>query len=156
MLTTLVIIYCLGAALISGVFFAFSTFVMKALFELPAVQGIAAMRRINVVVLNPLFLGVFMGTAALGVACALAAFLPWAGLDSWLLIGAALAYLIGCFGVTAACNVPRNERLAPMADESAEAAAYWPTYYREWLFWNHVRTLASMVAAALAALALAA
>jgi uncharacterized membrane protein len=38
----------LGSGLIAGVFFAFSTFVMKALARLPAAHGIAAMQSINV------------------------------------------------------------------------------------------------------------
>ena len=38
----------LGCAMMSGVFFAFSTFVMKALARLPAEQGVAAMQAINV------------------------------------------------------------------------------------------------------------
>lgn len=63
--------------------------------------------------------------------------------------------MIGSFGVTAAFNVPRNERLAPLAPDSAEAADYWPRYVREWLWWNHVRTVASLAAAACAAAALA-
>ena len=58
MLTALALLACVGAGTVGGVFFAFSTFVMKALAQLPARQGIAAMQRINVVVLNPLFLGV--------------------------------------------------------------------------------------------------
>ena len=63
MLTSLPLLVCLGAGTIGGVFFGFSTFVMKALAQLSEAQGIAAMQRINVVVLNPLFLGVFVGTA---------------------------------------------------------------------------------------------
>lgn len=55
----------LGSGLIAGVFFAFSNFVMKALSRVPSAEGLAAMQSINVMVLNPLFLGVFMGTAAL-------------------------------------------------------------------------------------------
>ena len=56
----------LGCGLIAGFFFAFSVSVMKALGKIPPAQGIAAMQSINVVVINPVFLGVFMGTA---VAC---------------------------------------------------------------------------------------
>lgn len=51
MLTSLPLLVCIGAGLIGGVFFAFSSFVMKALAELPAAHGIDAMQRINVVVL---------------------------------------------------------------------------------------------------------
>jgi uncharacterized membrane protein len=43
----------LGCGLIAGVFFAFSTFVMKALGSLLPAQGIAAMQSINLAVLNP-------------------------------------------------------------------------------------------------------
>jgi uncharacterized membrane protein len=71
------------------------------------------------------------------------------------LLAAGLSYLVGSFGVTMAFNVPRNNRLARMAAESAEAAAYWPVYVREWLFWNHVRTAASLLSTAAAALSLA-
>lgn len=59
----------LGSGLIAGAFFAFSTFVMKALSRLPAREGIAALRSIDVVVLNAWFLGVFLGTAVLCVPC---------------------------------------------------------------------------------------
>jgi len=154
MLTSLPLLVCLGAGLVGGVFFAFSSFVMKALGELPAEHGVAAMQRINVVVLNPYFLGVFVGTAVLALVCILAGFFPWGTTRSALLLGAGASYLVGSFGVTAAFNVPRNERLAKLDPDSASARDYWPMYRREWLFWNHVRTAASLVSAALAALAL--
>lgn len=155
MLTTLVILACIGAAMVGGVFFAFSTFVMKALVQLPAAQGIAAMQRINVVVLNPLFLGVFVGTALLGATCVVAGFFPWGTPRSPLLLAAGICYLVGAFGVTAGCDVPWNARLALLDAESPEAAAYWPVYVLEWLRWNHVRTVASLVPATCAAAALA-
>jgi uncharacterized membrane protein len=155
MLKTLLLLVCIGAGVVGGVFFAFSTFVMKALVQLPAPQGIAAMQRINVVVLNPLFLGVFVGTAILAVICVFAGFFPWGELRSFLLLAAGVSYAVGSFCVTMMFNVPRNERLAHMGSESAEAAAYWPAYVREWLFWNHVRTAASVVSVACAAAALA-
>ena len=63
MLTALAFLTCVGAAIVGGVFFAFSTFLMKALAHLPASQGVVAMQRINVVVLNPMFFGAFFGTA---------------------------------------------------------------------------------------------
>src|SRR3954453_3000242 len=67
----------LGCGLIAGVFFAFSTFVMKALARLPADEGMAAMQSINVVVLNPMFLGVFLGTAALCVGALIFSWRHW-------------------------------------------------------------------------------
>jgi len=154
MLETLPLLVALGAGLVGGVFFAFSTFVMKALGQLPASHGIAAMQRINVTVLGPLFLGVFVGTTVLAGICVLAGFFPWGTPRSMLLLAAGLLYAVGTFGVTVAMNVPRNERLAKLDADSAAAEAYWPIYQREWLFWNHLRTLAALAAAACAAAAL--
>ena len=111
----------LGAATIGGVFFAFSTFVMRALAQLPAAHGVAAMQRINVVVLNPVFLGTFVGTAVLQGLSALLAIWAWVPIRSPLLIAAAVLYVVGSFGVTMACNVPRNERLSALPAESSAA-----------------------------------
>ncbi len=152
----LAIAFLTGSGLIAGVFFAFSTFVMKALAQLPAAQGVAAMQRINVVVLNPMFLGAFMGTALLGLLAIGLATFDWRGPASAWMLAAGLLYALGCFGVTMAFNVPRNERLARMDAGSAEAAGYWPRYVREWTFWNHVRTFAPTLAAVCAAMALVA
>jgi uncharacterized membrane protein len=137
------------------VFFAFSTFVMKALAQLPAAQRVAAMQRINVVVLNPPFLGVFMGATVLPAGCAVAAFLPWSTPRSSWLLCAGLLYLAGSFFVTVAFNVPRNERLARLGAESPEGAAYWAVYLREWSRWNHLRTAALLASAACGAAELA-
>lgn len=57
----------LGSALIGGVFFAFSSFVMKALARVPSSEGIATMQSINVFVINRSFLGAFTGTAMLSL-----------------------------------------------------------------------------------------
>ncbi len=43
----------LASALVGGVFFAFSSFIMKALARVPSAEGIAAMQSINVIVINP-------------------------------------------------------------------------------------------------------
>ncbi|MGH7600945.1 MAG: hypothetical protein ACREOI_31695, partial [bacterium] len=61
LLFVLTLFAALGCGLIAGVFFAFSAFVMKALSRLPPSEGIAAMQSINVAVINPVFLTVFLG-----------------------------------------------------------------------------------------------
>ena len=68
LLLALTLFGALGSGLVAGNFYAFSTFVMKALARLPSAQGIAAMQSINITVINPWFLGVaFFGTAAASV-----------------------------------------------------------------------------------------
>jgi uncharacterized membrane protein len=152
--TALIVLAALGSGLIAGVFFAFSGFVMTALARLPAAQGIAAMNAINVAVINAAFLGVFFGTGALCLALAVAALAgAGAGRAPWLLAGAA-AYLVGSLGVTMTCNVPRNNALAALDPAGGDAAASWARYVADWSVWNHVRTGASLAAAALFTLAL--
>jgi uncharacterized membrane protein len=151
MLTAVMILVCVGTGIVGGVFFAFSTFVMKALAQLPASQGVAAMQRINVVVLNPLFLG----TALLAAACVVMSVPGWSTPRSILLLASGALYLVGSFLVTMALNVPRNERLAGLDPASSQAAEYWVVYLREWSLWNHVRSVASVASAACSAGALA-
>jgi uncharacterized membrane protein len=143
-----ILLCALGAGLMAGVFFAFSVFVMVALARLPAAHGIAAMQAINVAVLNPIFLGVFLGTGAVSAALVVIALLmrPYPGIG-WLIAGAAI-YIAGSIVLTMLCNVPRNNALAALEPESAEGAAYWPRYVSEWTAWNHVRAIACIAAMA--------
>ena len=152
-LVALTLAAALGSALVAGVFYAFSTFVMRALARLPPAQGIAAMQSINVVVINPAFLGLFLGTAAVCVALAGVTIAGWTT-RPWLLLGGALAYLVLTLGVTMACNVPRNATLARLDAGSPDAETAWRRYVAEWSFWNHVRTAGGIVAALLFSLAL--
>jgi uncharacterized membrane protein len=134
----------IGAGIIAGLFFTFSVVVMRSLDRLPAAQGIAAMQSINKVIINPLFMLFFMGTAVVSVGLGIVGALR---LDrpegKWLLAGAAL-YLVGSFVLTMAYNVPRNDRLDGFDPTTAEAARYWATYVTEWTMANHVRTIASI------------
>jgi uncharacterized membrane protein len=142
----------LGSGLIGGVFFAFSSFVMAALARRPAPEGIAAMQAINITVINPLFLGAFLGTALLSLLLPAAAFFT-SGANAFLIAGS-LLYLFGTFGVTIFGNIPHNNRLARLDAAGAEARAYWPDHHRLWTRWNHVRTVAALLAALAFTLAL--
>lgn len=154
-LTTLVIVSSVVTGMVGGVFFAFSVFVMRALAELSPAPGIAAMQRINVTVIHPLFLGSFLGAVPLLAAAALVARVAGRSQSFVWLAVSFVIYAVGSVAVTMLFNVPRNNKLATLQSSSPEAAAYWPVYVREWLFWNHVRCIASLVAAASAAFALA-
>jgi uncharacterized membrane protein len=56
--------------------------------------------------------------------------------------------------VTAAFNVPLNNRLASADTDTSGAEALWAHDLSRWTLWNHVRTVASLVAAGLFAMAL--
>ncbi|KST63794.1 anthrone oxygenase family protein [Mastigocoleus testarum] len=65
-----------------------------------------------------------------------------------------LFYLIGTIGVTITCNIPLNDALAIVTPNSSEGATLWGRFLIDWTFWNHVRTTAAIVAAALLTLSL--
>ena len=101
-LFALTLLSALGSGLVAGAFFAFSAFVMGALGRLPAAHGIAAMQSINVVVINPWFLGVFVGTAAACALLVVAALLAWQEPGAMFLLAGALLYFAGTFLATIA------------------------------------------------------
>jgi uncharacterized membrane protein len=142
------VVAALGSGLIAGTFFAFSAFVMRALGRLPAAQGTTAMQKINIVVINPLFLflAVFLGTATLSVVTLVWSLTKLGTAAGVYLMSASLAYLIGTFGVTMRLNVPLNDRLAAVAADTAEGEKVWAHYLVEWTKWNHVRTVAALIA----------
>lgn len=143
------LIAALGCGLIAGVFFAFSTFVMKALAQQPPAQGIATMQAINITVINPWFMTAFLGTSVVCLVLIVSSLLQWQQPTAVYLLIASSLYLIGCFGVTVAFNVPLNDTLAVANPDSTEGVTLWAKYLTSWTFWNHVRAIAAFVAAAL-------
>lgn len=138
----LTLLATLGSGLIAGAFFIFSVAIMRAFGRLPANEGVAAMNMINVVIINPMFLGVFLGTGVVCAVLAVRSIFGWQDPGSaWILVGA-LLYLVGCLGVTMVFNVPMNNALA------ANPESVWTNYLSTWTLWNHVRTAASLGAAA--------
>ena len=145
----LVVITALGCGLVSGVLFVFSAFIMQALKRLPPERGISAVQSINITAVRPPLMIVFFGTAAALVAVAVWAIAAWSPPTSiYLILGAAL-YLTGTILMTGVYHVPRNNKLAALDPKSIDAARYWVTYGREWTRWNHVRTIAALLASAL-------
>ena len=155
LLFALTLIAALGCGLIAGVFFAFSTFVMKALARLPPGAGIAAMQSINIVVLNPSFLGTFLGTAAACILAMISSLLRWHEPEALYLFAGSALYLVGTLLVTIVFNVPRNDALASVAPSDPASANMWTGYVARWTAWNHVRTAAALAAAASFSMALA-
>jgi uncharacterized membrane protein len=143
----------LATGLVAGAFYTFSSFVMRALGDLPARDGMVAMQAINVAAVRPPFMAGFFGAAVLSVAAVVTTL---AGDVSLAVLAGAASYLLGCFGVTVAANVPLNDALAAADPDDPAAVDGWARYLARWTAWNHVRTLASLLAAALFVVALAA
>lgn len=147
--TALVLSAAMGSAVVGGIFFAFSNFVMGALARIPAPEGIRAMQSINVVVLNRGFLSVFAGTALLFLVLGILGVVQWGSEHGPYLLGASVAYLAGTWLVTIAGNVPLNDRLARQAPEAEPAEQEWQHYLERWTRLNSQRTGAAILASML-------
>jgi uncharacterized protein YbjT (DUF2867 family)/uncharacterized membrane protein len=148
----LVLTSAVSTALVGGILFAFSAFIMRALEQQPAANAVAAMQAINTTVFTPWVMIPYIGTAPLLIAITA---LLWTGTaDSspnhrLLVTIACVLYVVGCILVTGTRNVPMNEHLDTLAANSDEAAAYWPEYVLYWTRWNHLRSAACLLASGL-------
>ena len=142
-MTYLIIATITGAALVTGLLFAFSNFVMRALADVPSDNGMEVMQRINVRIINPVFFLLFFGTPILCLIVGVNSALTLDGSGDYLLIAGSVLYLLGPFGVTLLFNVPLNNRLAETKTTDAEQE--WNDYQVRWQRWNHLRTYIGVV-----------
>lgn len=142
----------LGAAVFGGAMFAFSAFVMPALRELVPRDGILAMQAINRWAPKSL-LALPMGVLAIGSVAIVVLALVGDGPDrSPGVIGAALG--LASLAITGLGNVPINTKVDALV-AAPESEGEWTAYARLWCRWNHLRTITSLVAAILLAVAAA-
>jgi uncharacterized membrane protein len=143
----------LGAAVVGGVFFAFSGFVMRALGAAPPTAGIAVMQEINRTAVRPPLMITLFGTLLAGLAACILLAVAHGGTALWWAIAGEAVYLVGVVGVTVGFHVPRNNALDRLDAGSTDAAPAWRRYLTEWTRGNHARTLAGVIAAVLFAVA---
>ncbi|MFF3064485.1 DUF1772 domain-containing protein [Oerskovia sp. NPDC057915] len=177
-----VVAAAVGCALVGGVLFAFSTFVMAGLRSVAPEIGAAAMASINRHATKVPFGSLLLVTTGLVTVLGVLAATRLGDAGMPLVLAGTVVYLVGGIGVTAAVNVPLNDRLEA-ADVAASTSGRWsgeaspsgggsggvrvrpssPTAERDqvwqvflgrWVAWNHVRTGACVVAALLLTLGL--
>lgn len=151
LLIVLLIAASVGSGLAGGLFFIFSNTIMSAFDRMPPAAAVAAMNSINRVILNAVFFLAFFGTGILGVVLMFLSVSRPEGFDVLLASGAVL-YFAGSIGVTMVFNVPLNNRLAAVPPTANDLADKWTAYRGPWTRWNHVRTVACLLAAAAFAL----
>jgi uncharacterized membrane protein len=149
LLTCLLWFSAIGSGIIAGLFFAFSTFIMTALAKIPQAHGISAMQSINTTILGSLFMPVFLGTTLAGLVLAVIGIVRWGEPGAPAMAAGGIIYVVGMFVCTIALNVPLNNALAAVDPGSAQGAQIWARYLADWTMWNHVRTVASVVACGL-------
>ncbi len=150
----LILAAAVGAALVGGAFFAFSSFVMPALRRLPPAEGVAAMQSINKQApASPLFMAALFGMALLSIGLVISSLTRLNEPSArYQLIGCGL-YLV-CVVLTAAYHVPKNNALGQLDPNSAAAADAWRHYLTGWIALNHVRAVAPLASSVFYALAL--
>lgn len=153
----ILIVTAVIVALMAGLFFAYSCSVVSGLGRLSDKEYLGAMQSINRAILNPLFLGCFMGALLLlPLSTWMAYRQPVLQARFWFLLIAFLAYAIGVFGVTVAGNVPMNNVLDKLdiTGSSLEMLRMQRTAFENrWNFLNHIRTISAIVSLVLTLLA---
>jgi uncharacterized membrane protein len=148
LLPSLTFLAALSCGLAAGIFYAFSSLVMRALARIPPPAGIAAMQSINLSVINPWFMTAFFGPAVICCVLAVISILQWNRQGAALILAGSAFYLAGTIAVTFAFNVPLNDMLAAVDPASAAGASQWASFLTTWTNWNHFRTAAALLAAA--------
>ncbi|MEV5001618.1 DUF1772 domain-containing protein [Nocardioides sp. LML1-1-1.1] len=122
-----------GTGLVAGIFLAFATAVMPGLARGDDRTFVAAMQHVNVAIVNPLFVSVFVAPLVLlGVAV-------FTGPARWWVLAALVLYVVTVL-VTGAGNIPLNDALA--AAGPGEDAAARQAFEDPWNRLHLVRTAA--------------
>jgi uncharacterized membrane protein len=127
-----------------GVFFAYSNSVMPGLDQVAAEKAVDAMRRINIVIVNPVFLASFIGPVITGAATGFLLLGLGENTSAYLFFAAAVVYLIGGIIISGRLNIPLNNALENST--STDWDTRWADFSPKWQRWNTVRALLSMVA----------
>jgi uncharacterized membrane protein len=139
--------------LIAGVFLGFTVSINPAFKHLTDDHYIVAMKKINRVIENPIFLLTFIGPVAF---LPIAVFLHVDQKTSSLLTVSFVIYLVAVFGITSIKNVPLNRKLDRFVDTSAttqEKSVIRKNYASKWNFWHLIRTIGSIIAFCISVLA---
>ncbi|RKE18890.1 putative membrane protein [Streptomyces sp. TLI_171] len=131
----------------AGLFYSYACSVMPGLAKVDDRAFVDTMQRINVAILNGWFMLSFVGALVL---IAAAGILQWRGGDRTVLlwIGAAAVLHLTVFVVTAAVNVPLNDKLAAAGapDRLTDPAAVRAAFEDVWVRWNLVRAVTATAA----------
>ncbi|MFQ6394574.1 DUF1772 domain-containing protein [Nocardia sp. KC 131] len=132
----------LATGLIAGLFYGYANSVMPALDRADDRTMIDVMQKINVVIINPVFMIGFMGTVAFTVLAA-ALHLGKDQRSTLIWIAVALVINVIAFAVTSGLNVPLNDQLAAAGDPASitDLAQVRADFESTWVRWNIVRAV---------------
>jgi len=132
-----------ASGLQAGLYYAFACAVLPGLARDDDRTFVGFMQQVNVAIINPWFLATFLGAPVLSGA---AVVLQIGGSRSTLVATAAgFALAVATVVITAAANVPLNNRLAAVGDpdQSGDLAGVRAAFETTWARWNIARVLTS-------------
>ncbi|MEV6771686.1 anthrone oxygenase family protein [Nocardia sp. NPDC051030] len=134
----------LVSGLMAGLFAGFAYSVMPGLKKSGDHSFVEVMQNINVAIVNPLFMTLFMGGLAVG---AIAVLGLWRGADNrlriWLFAG--LGFYLVMLGITSGINVPLNDQLAAAGDPNQiDLGAARSAFEDKWVVWNIARAVVNV------------
>ena len=135
--------------LMAGLFYAWSISVKPGIARLSDGEYLAAFQAMNRAILNPAFFLVFFGAALILPVSSYLLYKASAGLSFQLTVAATALYIICVFAVTAAGNVPLNNRLEAFRVEDAstdELRTFRASIEGRWNRLNLIRTICSLAA----------
>ena len=144
---------CVG--LVAGLLGAFAVAIMPALRGASDRTFVETMQRINVSILNPIFLGAYAGGLLLSAASIV---LHWVdderGAVPWIVAGTVLYFVV--LAITGRVNVPLNEQLDAAGDPTriADLGAVRRQFEDRWVTWNVIRSVVNVAAFACLAIAI--
>ena len=135
-------IICFG--FISGVYFAFFFFVMHSFKKINHLEDIRIMNSINSVILKSPFMFLYFFSSFIAAILFLKNLISFKIIYNQVL--SSLIFLGGMLLCTATKNVPLNKKLANFNDRTSDPEIEWDYYYKNWIKWNHIRTVSCFVA----------
>ncbi|HEY9315005.1 DUF1772 domain-containing protein [Williamsia sp.] len=132
--------------LMAGLYSAFAYAVMPALRRVDDNSFVATIQRINVAIVNPLFLLIFFGGLGFTV---IAAVLYRDERMLWWIVAGAVLYGVTLV-ITVAFNIPLNNQIAAAGDPDrvSDLRAVREAFEDHWVRWNLVRAVAGTAALA--------
>jgi uncharacterized membrane protein len=136
----------LTVGLMAGLYYSYSCSVMPGLRQANDRTLIDAMQRINVAIINPVFMLAFLGGLLLTAAAVALHLRNGHGVLLWIVAGFVLYGL--SVVVTGALNIPLNNALDAAGDPAkiTDLAAVRDHFVATWPLWNAVRTVVSTAA----------
>jgi len=148
MRTPALIVATLAVGLMAGVFALYSNAIMPGLRRTDDRTFVGALQGIDTAIVNPLFLGTFMGAlGATGVSVSLHLGKDFRSVLPWIVV--AFVLYLAVVVITLAVNVPLNDHIkaAGAPDSIADLAGVRDQFNEsKWVGWNHFRAVATTAA----------